>query len=211
MTIPDRSPVQVTGTSAAVNALWARGLADFAEMSDWLGDAGRARWASGLGASVRAGFDVFWDPERRVYRDHAVDGTVRDAVSEHTAATAVCAGLVPGERHALIRDFLLDHRDARLTRSPVQAHGSDADGAPSAIALFAPPEPEPDWDVRTTVVGAQPFYRYIVHDALALLGAADRIAELCRDCDRLLAIGPSGTACALRARCSSTSIFRGRS
>jgi hypothetical protein len=76
-----------------------------------------------------------------------------------------------------------------LTRSPVQAHGSDADGAPTAAALFAPPEP--DWDVRGQVIGAQPFYRYVVHDALALLGAADRIAELCRDWDRLLRIGPS--------------------
>ena len=184
----DWSPVQVTGTSAALNALWARGLADLAEMSAWLGDAGRARWARKLHAGVRAGFEVFWDPERGVYRDHAVDGTVQAAVSEHTAATAVCADLVPEDRRALIRDLLLD-RDGLLTRSPVQAHGSDADGAPSAIALFAPPEP--DWDVRGRVVGAQPFYRYVVHDALALLGAADRIAELCRDWDRLLAIGPT--------------------
>jgi alpha-L-rhamnosidase len=184
----DWSPVQVRGTSAALNALWARGLADFSEMSDWLGDAGRARWARGLQAGVRAGFEVFWDPERGVYRDHAVDGLVQPAVSEHTAAAAVCADLVPEDRRGLIRDFLLA-RDSMLTRSPVQAHGSDADGAPTAAALFAPPEP--DWDVYGQVIGAQPFFRYVVHDALALLGAADRIAELCRDWDRLLAIGPS--------------------
>jgi alpha-L-rhamnosidase len=184
----DWSSVQVTGTSAALNALWARGLADFAAMSEWLGDAGRARWARGLRDGVRAGFEVFWDPERGVYRDHAVDGKVRAAVSEHTAAAAVCAGLVPEDRHALIRDFLLD-RDAMLTRSPVQAHGSDVDGAPTAAVLFAPPEP--DWDVQGQVVGAQPFFRHVVHDALALLGAADRIAGLCRDWERLLAIGPS--------------------
>ena len=184
----DWSPVQVTGTSAALNALWARGLADFAAMSDWLGDAGRAQWARRLQAGVRTGFEVFWDPERGVYRDHAIDGTVQAAVSEHTAASAVCAELIPEERRTRIRDFLLN-RDAMLTRSPVQAHGSDADGAPTAAALFAPPNP--DWDVHGQVIGAQPFFRYIVHDALALLGAADRIAELCHDWDQLLAIGPS--------------------
>ena len=184
----DWSPVQVTGTSAALNALWARGLADFAAMSDWLGDAGRAQWARRLQAGVRAGFEVFWDPERGVYRDHVIDGTVQAAVSEHTAAAAVCADLIPEERRTLIRDFLLK-RDTMLTRSPVQAHGSDADGAPTAAALFAPPNP--DWDVHGQVIGAQPFFRYVVHDALALLGAADRIAELCHDWDQLLAIGPS--------------------
>jgi hypothetical protein len=41
------------------------------------------------------------------------------------------------------------------------------------------------------VVAAQPFYRYVVHDALAELGAADRIAVLTRDWLGLLETGPT--------------------
>ncbi|MFJ2902092.1 alpha-L-rhamnosidase C-terminal domain-containing protein [Streptomyces sp. NPDC087212] len=46
-------------------------------------------------------------------------------------------------------------------------------------------------DVHHQVVGAQPFFRYVVHDAPALLGAADRIAGLCRDWSALPATGPT--------------------
>lgn len=51
--------------------------------------------------------------------------------------------------------------------------------------------PEPDWATSRQVVGAQPFFRYVVHDALALLGAADRIADLCRDWTSLLRDTPT--------------------
>lgn len=186
----DWSPVQVEGTSAALNALWARALGDFAEMADWLGDANRAAWARGLHDAVRAGFEIFWDHERGGYRDHAVRDVVRPAMSEHTTAAAVCAGLVPAERADRVRDFLLD-RAAMFTLSPVAAHGGDADGAPTGheVAHFAPPAVT--WDVSGRVVGAQPFFRYVVHDALALLGAADTLTGLYRDWERLLATGPT--------------------
>ncbi|WP_194908692.1 alpha-L-rhamnosidase C-terminal domain-containing protein [Catenulispora rubra] len=51
--------------------------------------------------------------------------------------------------------------------------------------------PVPDWDTEHLVVGAQPFFRYVVHDALALLGAADRVPDLCRDWGKLLDAGPT--------------------
>ena len=41
--IIDWSSVSVDGKSSVLNALWARGLRDFAEMAEWLGDAGRAQ------------------------------------------------------------------------------------------------------------------------------------------------------------------------
>jgi alpha-L-rhamnosidase len=184
----DWSPVQVTGTSAALNALWGRGLADFAEMAEWLGDLGRARWARDLLDELRGGFEVFWDDTRGCYRDHMVDGEVRPAVSEHTSAAAVCAGLVPAGRLDRIRDFLLD-RAAMFTASPLADHGSDAVGPTQGAAVGV--RDEPDWDVHSRVVGAQPFFRYVVHDALALLGAADEIAGLCRDWTALLQSGPT--------------------
>ncbi|MFI6818597.1 alpha-L-rhamnosidase C-terminal domain-containing protein [Nonomuraea sp. NPDC050328] len=170
----DWSPVQVTGASAALNALWARALADFAEMAAWLGDLGRAHWARDLHAGVAAGFEAFWDAGRGAYLD-TLD--IR-SVSEHVAATAVCAGLVPGHRRAEVLRLLLD-RAALFTRSPMGARGTDQDGPVSSEPVST--RALPDWDVERLVVGAQPFYRYVVHDALALLGAADRIAELCLD------------------------------
>ncbi|MDM4784441.1 hypothetical protein [Micromonospora sp. b486] len=41
--------------------------------------------------------------------------------------------------------------------------------------------PQPDWDVDREVVAAQPFFRYVVHDAVAALGGAEHVARLCRD------------------------------
>ncbi|GCD94950.1 alpha-L-rhamnosidase-related protein [Embleya hyalina] len=186
----DWSPVQVEGTSAALNALWARALGDFAEMAHRLGDANRAARARESHDAVRVGFEVFWDEERGGYRDHAVDDVVRPAMSEHTTAAAVCADLVPAERADRVRRFLLA-RDVMFTLAPVAAHGGDADGAPTGheVARFTPPAVT--WDARRLVVGAQPFFRYVVHDALALLGAADTIADLCRDWRHLLASGPT--------------------
>ncbi|MFI6295848.1 family 78 glycoside hydrolase catalytic domain [Nonomuraea sp. NPDC050790] len=178
----DWSPVQVRGTSAALNALWGRALADFAEMAEWLGDLGRALWARDLHVALARGFELFWDVRRGAYRDHLLTGSV----SEHTAAAAVCAGLVPGSRRPAVRDLLLDRR-AMFTRSPMGARGADRGGplATDPVSLRA----APDWDVDRRVVGAQPFFRYVVHDALALLGAADRIAELCRDWTALTEAG----------------------
>ncbi|HZX05900.1 alpha-L-rhamnosidase C-terminal domain-containing protein, partial [Kribbella sp.] len=184
----DWSPVQVRGTSAALNALVARGLLDFAELSDWLGDAGRARWARELHARLRSGFELFWDPERRAYRDNVVGGRRGSSVSEHVAAAAVCGDLVPPERRTDVLRLLLD-RDAMFTASPLADHGGDARGPNDDQPVSL--RPEPDWDTERLVVGAQPFFRYVVHDALALLGAADRIEQLCLDWLDLLKDAPT--------------------
>ncbi|MFD9422096.1 MULTISPECIES: alpha-L-rhamnosidase C-terminal domain-containing protein [unclassified Streptomyces] len=184
----DWSPVQVTGASAALNALWARGLADFAEMADWLGDAGRARWAREAHQGVVTGFEAFWDADRGAYRDNLDGGRLGTSVSEHTHAAAVCGHLVPDQRLGAVRELLLD-RAAMFTRSPMRHRGSDAGGP-----LTSDPVSDregPDWDTESLVVGAQPFFRYVVHDALALLGAADRIEGLCHDWTALLESGGS--------------------
>lgn len=184
----DWSPVQVSGCSAALNALWARGLRDFSAMSEWLGDSGRGEWARSLYSDVRIGFEAFWDPARRAYRDTLPDGDRPRAVSEHTAATAVTAGLVPTERNDAVLALLLD-RDAMFTRTPLSDHGVDKAGPENGAPISM--RPEPDWDTETLVVGAQPFFRYVVHEAVAQLGAADRLPALCRDWRTLLATGPT--------------------
>lgn len=171
----DWSPVPVAGASASLNALWGRALHDFAEMASWLDDAGRAAWASGLLAQLAAGFDAFWDSTRGAYREHIINGEPQPTVTEHGNAAAVCAGIVPADRLPRIRELLLD-RDAMFTR---------------ATFLQWSGEGEPTPDDASLVVGAQPFFRYVVHDALALLGAADEIAGLCREWLRLEAAGPT--------------------
>jgi hypothetical protein len=42
-------------------------------------------------------------------------------------------------------------------------------------------QPAPWWDVENLVVAAQPFFRYVVHDALAEAGRADLVVSGCRD------------------------------
>lgn len=183
----DWSPVQVRGSSAALTALWARGLRQFAEMAADIGDAGRASWALARHAEVRAGFEAYWDDARGAYRDNILpDGARGTSVSEHVAATAVIADLVPAERLASIRRLLAD-REAMFTASPLADHGADAAGPSGGSPVWR--RDAPTWDTESLVVGAQPFFRSIVHDAVAALGGD--LLPLYRDWLTLLAQGAS--------------------
>jgi len=179
----DWSAVSVAGTSGALNALWARGLRDFAEMAEWIGDGGRAAWARGMWERVRQGFESLWDRERGLYVDHLVCGQPRKPVSQHTNAAAVCAGLVPLERVAALVGRLIDpDRQVRASwllpgRTSAPEDGNMYAGALSLVTGPAPPW----WDVERQIVAAQPFFRYVVHDAVALAGRAAEIPLLCRD------------------------------
>lgn len=183
----DWSPVQVQGSSAALTALWARGLKQFADMAEDLGDHGRALWARQLHEQVRAGFGAYWDEERGAYRDNVLpDGTLGTGVSEHVAAAAVLAGLVSDDRLPRVRDLLLD-RSAMFTDSPLADHGADAAGPSAGAPVWR--RDAPSWDTESLVVGAQPFFRSLVHDAVALLGGD--LLPLYRDWERLLDAGPT--------------------
>ena len=183
----DWSPVQVSGSSAALTALWARGLLQFAEISADLGDTGRASWALARHAEVRTGFEAYWDEGRGAYRDNILpDGVLGTNVSEHVAATAVVADLVPAARLPLIRHLLAD-RGAIFTDSPLADHGADAAGPSGGSPVWR--REAPTWDTERLVVGAQPFFRSIVHDAVAALDG--ELVPLYRDWLRLLAQGES--------------------
>lgn len=180
----DWSAVSGEGRSATLNALWARGLQDFAEMAEWLGDTGRARWAAGRWAAVAEGFEQFWDPARGRYVDNIVDGTRGRATSQHGNATAVVAGLVPADRRVPVIDAILDPARVEHAAWLVPDRAATLEGAGDMYAGFSylvGGYPEPWWDVDNGVVAAQPFYRYVVHDAVVAAGAADRIPALCRD------------------------------
>lgn len=183
----DWSPVQVAGSSAALTALWARGLRQFADVARWLGDDGRAAWADRAWAAVAEGFESFWDDERGAYRDNILsDGTRGRSVSEHVAAAAVVAGLVPDAHRDAVRALLAD-RGSMFTRSPLADHGADALGPSSGTPVWR--RDSPDWDTETLVVGAQPFFRSVVHDAVSALQG--ELLPLYRDWTTLLDAGPT--------------------
>ena len=190
--IIDWSSIYTEGVSAGLNGLWGRGLLEFAEMSEWLGDDGRAGWARGLHHRLAAGFERLWDPERERYVDSYVEGADRPMASQHGQAAAIVGGLAPaGRRDALV---------ARLTDSDTLIHATFAvpDGpagpgtnvAPGGDALRAG-HPEPWWDTGRQIVRAQPFFRYVVHDALVAAGRADLIPTQCREWEQLLEICPT--------------------
>jgi hypothetical protein len=192
--IIDWSAVSTSGTSGALNALWARGLCEFAEISGWLGDAHRARWARDRFDRVRVGFEQLWDPERRLYVDHVVGGQQQRPLSQHTNAAAIAAGIVPSERAVSIVDAMCDPE--RIVQAAWLAPGREAtlQGEGNMYAGFeylVGGTPEPWWDTQYQIVAAQPFFRYVVHDAVAAAGQAARIPTLCRDWDALL--GPETT------------------
>lgn len=187
--IIDWSSVSVDGKSSVLNALWARGLRDFAEMAEWLGDAGRAGWARDRHARIAAAFDLFWDPERALYVDCAVDGERRRPASQHAQAATLAAGLVPPARVARVVELLLDEsREVNATWS--RASGDARTPQPHEHGVGGPylvlGPPAPWWDVEFGLVRAQPFFAYVVHDALAAAGRADAIAAQCRRWQALL-------------------------
>lgn len=192
--IVDWSSVSVDGKSSVLNALWARGLRDFAEMAEWLGDAGRARWARARHARLRDAFELFWDPERALYVDCAVGRERRRPVSQHAQAAPLAAGLVPAERVERVVAVLLDesrqvHATWSRARGDARAPGPGERGVGGPYLFLGPPAPW--WDVERQVVVAQPFFAYVVHDALAAADREDRIVEQCRRWEALLARCPT--------------------
>ncbi|UCE87235.1 MAG: alpha-L-rhamnosidase, partial [Deltaproteobacteria bacterium] len=187
--IIDWSSVSVAGQSSVLNALYARALLEFAEMSEWLGDAGRARAARDRHARMAAAFERFWDAERSLYVDHVVHGAQQRPLSQHAQASAIVAGLAPGPRVAALVDAMLD-ADRHVHATWSRAHGDAREPRPGEHGVGGPylvaGPPPPWWDVDRQIVVAQPFFRYVVHDAVAAAGQAHRIPALCRDWAALL-------------------------
>ncbi|MEV7393022.1 family 78 glycoside hydrolase catalytic domain [Streptomyces sp. NPDC091215] len=173
----DWSSVFTSGRSSIVSALWARGLAEYAELCDWVGNAGSAAWARERHAGVAASFEDFWDPRRGLYVDHIVDQERRPAASQAANAVAIVSGLAPTDRWQTIATAMTD-RSRVVTRSWIGGAGGydvqkEADQRRGIQRI--------DWDAEREIVRAQPFFSYVVHDALARAGAADRIVDLIRD------------------------------
>jgi hypothetical protein len=185
----DWSSVSVDGKSSVLNALWARGLRDFAEIAEWLGDNGRARWARERHARLGDAFELFWDPERALYVDCATGADRQRPASQHAQAAPLAAGLVPQARVARVVQLLLDEsREVHATWS--RASGDARSPQPNEHGVGGPylvvGPPAPWWDVEHGLVRAQPFFCYVVHDALAAAGCEHQIAAQCKRWEVLL-------------------------
>ena len=169
----DWSAVSNDGVTAIITALWARGLREFAEMAAWLQEKSSQRWAEGLYAKAKAGFEAFWDEERGSYVDHIVDGVKRPEMSQLAGACAIVSGLAPQERWGRIINTITDPDKVIVRTWRMVGSGSPGGG------LFGHGR-QPDWDTQKQIVMAEPFMSYVVHDAVALTGQADRLPDLYR-------------------------------
>jgi hypothetical protein len=180
--IIDWASVGTEGSGAALNGLWGRALLELAEMAEWLDDRGRARWAHAAHDRLAAGFERLWDAERERYVDEQVGDEVRPAASQHGQAAAIVGGLAPSSRHARLVELITDDADLvhatwAMPDGPAEP-GSNQNPGGAYLPLG---QPEPWWDVERQVVRAQPFFRYVVHDALVAAGRADLVASQLRD------------------------------
>jgi hypothetical protein len=189
--IIDWASVLTDGVSGALNGLWGRALLEYAEMAEWLGDAGRVAWATRRHAALRIGFERLWDPKRHRYVDSFIPGPGpsgkhdRPMASQHTQAAAIVGGLAPFDRYERLVEVLTNEGDlihAMFGRTDGPAEPNSE--LPIGGYLRGGRQPDPWWDTERDVVRAQPFYRYVVHDALAEAGRADLIPTQLLDWDR---------------------------
>lgn len=180
--IIDWAAIYTEGVSASLCGLWGRALLEFAEMAEWLDDSGRARHARDLHARLRNGFERLWDAGRGRYVDSFVPGAPRPMASQHGQSAAIVGGLAPEGRIERLLDVITDrsrHVHATFSHDGPATPNSELPVGGEFLRRGHPPEPW--WDAENQVVVAQPFFRYVVHDALVAAGRADLIAEQCLD------------------------------
>ena len=178
----DWSAVSVEGQSSIYTAIWARGLAEFAEMAAWLGERASRDWAEKLYAKAKAGFEMFWDEARGSYIDHIVDGKPRPEMSQLGGALGIVSRLAPQDRWPRIIANITD-KERLVIRTWVMPPGDETGD------FVMDPGHRFTWDVHRQIVRAEPFMSYVVHDAVAAAGLADMLPVLYRDWSRFLQDG----------------------
>ncbi len=183
----DWSSVFLTGRSSVLTGLWARSLAEYAELAAAVGNAGSADWARQRYDEAAVGFEDFWDASRGLYVDHILDGERRPAASQAAQATAIISGLAPRDRWASIVEAMTD--SSRLVvRSWI---GDEQHGTYDLQKMVEQARgiQRVDWDAEHEIVLAEPFFSYAVHDAVAKAGRAELLVDLVRRWDQFLADG----------------------
>jgi hypothetical protein len=115
-TAPQWMNDHLSGRSSILTALWARGLVEFVELSDAVGNNGSASWTRDLYDAAAKDFEDFCDSDRGLYVDHILDEQRRPAASQVAQASAIISGLAPKERWARVVDAMTDS-DRLVVRS----------------------------------------------------------------------------------------------
>ena len=194
--IIDWSAMYTDGVSAALCGLWGRALLEFGEMATWLGDRGRAKWAKDTHKKLAKGFERLWDKKRRRYRDHI--GQLGDPAvsSQHAQACAIVGGLAPARRYERLVEVITDRSHHVGATFSAKTEANAISDAVVGGGYLRSGHPAKQWWDADLVVTAQPFFRYVVHDALVAAGRADLIVDQCRDWDQALERCPtSWTEC----------------
>ena len=157
----------------ALNALYAITLDDLASLlAGVLGDAQGAHDLRTKADTIRAAFQVLWDPSRGVYVDAADADGPRRRVSQHTNAMAIVSGCAPADHWRDMLTYILDPTRVIRTKTPGDAGG----GGQGHVFQWLPPE---NFDPERNVVEAQPFFSHFVHQAAAEAGRRDLLLDLC--------------------------------
>ena len=165
----DWSSICLDGASSILTGFWAAELRDFAEISDFLGNARDAAWARDLYERARGGFDAFWDEARGTYVDHVLDGVQQPEASQLAGALAVLSGLAPADRVDRVMAWIGD-TERQVVRSWIGGGGTyDAERIRNQMRGIRPI----DWDAQTQTVVAEPFAACLVHDAYRAAGRID--------------------------------------
>lgn len=183
----DWSAVHSDGANSTIAGLFGRALLDYVEMSEWLGDSGRVAWARGRHERLVRGFEKFWDARRGAYVDQVVGREQRPMLTQHGQAAAVVGRLAPVDRWPRLVEVMTDER--RLVHAAfARADGPSDPGTETDLGgvYMYQGHPDPWWDVENQVVRAQPFFRYVVHDAIVDAGSGDRLPDLLLDWRHLL-------------------------
>ena len=184
----DWSAVHSDGANSTIAGLWGRSLLEFAEMSDWLGDTGRSAWARECHGRLVEAFERFWDPERRLYVDCVIGDRQLPMASQHAQSSAIVGRLAPRDRWNRLVEVMIDEENL-VHAAFARADGPSDPGTETELGgvYLYTGHPEPWWDTERQVVRAQPFFRYVVHDALAGAGRSDVLPHVLLDWEHLLA------------------------
>jgi alpha-L-rhamnosidase len=169
----DWAMTQKSEVTAALDALYAAALDDFATLADAaLGDSRLAAGVRARADRTRAAFELLWDGAAGAYVDAADERHPLRRISQQTNAIAIVSGCAPRARWNRILDCILD--ESRLVITP-----TISDNYPAYVAQRMDPAEYVEFDPERSVVAAQPFFMHFVHAAIARAGRRGEMAERC--------------------------------
>ncbi len=188
-TLVDWCSVLLTGRSAVLTALWARGLRDLEVLAGALGQRADAAWARQRWEQARAGFEQFWDEGRGTYVDHLPSGSGGDGggAGDGGGLRRLPASQLAGGagRRVRARAGRAGRARRRVDLRHRAAGGPLLGGRRRRVHLAKIDEQmrgvqRVDWDAEREVVVAEPFAAHLVHDAYAAAGRPDLVVASCR-------------------------------